>query len=78
MNKGKERKKERPLFVVSTVIYNYKASAKKIVKKSLPKKATSKKANIPPSSDSVKSHDDHVITKKKLMFNTLPGFLEQS
>ena len=67
MNKGKERKrkKERPLFVVNTVIYKYKASPNKMVKKSLPKKATSKKANIPPSSDNVESHDDHVITKKK-------------
>ena len=73
----RKRKKERPLFVVSTVINKSKLSPKKMAKKSLPKRGASKKANIhvPPSSDSVESHDDHVITKKKQLGVQHPAWI---
>ena len=75
-NEQKKRKKEKPPFVVSTVVNKSKPSPKKMVKKSLPKKAASKKANIPPtSSDSVESHDDHVITKKKQLVLQHPAWI---
>ena len=61
--KQEEQKKKKPPFVVGTVINRSKPSPKKMAKKSLPKKAASKKPDIP--SDSVESHDDHVITEKR-------------